>query len=408
MEQTNSSTTQQHYQHEQDELDIGLLFRKIWLQKNIIVGFVFIVVLLVMSGFSMSYLIKPPVKEYSRVLQLNFPSASTGNYPSGQRFAASDILSVKVLREVYKINDLGSHNLDERKFLEAFSVSHYATNVDYINKKFASLLANDKLSRPEIEGLEEEYLQQLNTARAKFVKIAFVNSSLLTLNNVLIDKVLIDIPKIWSRMSIKELGVLNLKVTSGDYYEIDIGERLEYVNMLDYLRKGSDDLDNALSILLADEIGGSIQNIETGMSVMDLKDQLDNLTQFEIQPLFSTITNLGIVKSKFKAKLYLQNTIQDLSDQKISLQEKQRNYQLILDAYVKRFATGQSQQNNTTGTKNSGFTQFDGSFFDRITAMIEDKSDTKYKQKLLDGQLAILQEIETTNSKLLKLQRALL
>ncbi len=407
MEPEDNNMKSQDYQHARDEIDIGQIFQKIWLRKSFVIGFVSIVILTVLGGFSIKFLTKPPIKEYSRVLTLNFSGASEGLYPSGHRFSASNILAAKVLSEVHKVNNLASLNIGESAFLESFSVSPYATNIAFIDKKFSTLLANKKLSRPEIEGLEKEFLLQLNTARSKFIKISFVDSSFFGLDAVLINKILTDIPKVWSKLSINELGVLNLKNSGGDSYEAGINKRFEYTQMLNYLIKGSTDLESALTVLIEDKVGGSILDTETGFSALDLHQKLENLIRFDIQPLFSTITNLGIVKSKFKTQLYFKNSIQDLSDQKLVLQEKQKNYQIILNTYEKGLSNANSINKNGDRAKSTGFTQFDGTFFDQITSLIEDKSDTKYKQKLLDKRLNIMQEAEVVNGKLVKLERAL-
>ena len=404
IEQMNQEINQMYDQS--NDIDIGLLFRKIMFRWRFILSVVFIVSVIVAAFLSVKIITNPPTKEYSKVLQFNFPGASNGVFPSGQQFVPGDILIPKVLDIVYEINKVASMGISKETFSTGFSASPYAPNINYIEKKFNSLLVNKKLSRPEIIDIEEKYLKELNAAQSKFVKISFVDRQLFGFDLILIDKILSDIPKEWSKIAINDLGVLNLKLVSGKLYEEEAIEHFEYVKMLSYMRKSSFDLKKALVIVNEDEIGGTIRDPESGKTVGDLQLELENLQQFEIEPLFSVVSSLGITKSQFEAKLYMRNAIVDLEDKRNLLINRQKGYQSILTEYVE-MSNSKNVMAKSGQTEAGGYSQFNGDYFDRVTALVEDKSDVKYKQDIFNQRLAVLLTIEDLESQLLRLKRAL-
>ncbi|MCP4075187.1 MAG: hypothetical protein GY744_03255, partial [Gammaproteobacteria bacterium] len=162
-------------------------------------------------------------------------------------------------------------------------------------------------------------------------------------------------------------------------------------------------LDDALVQLLGDDVGGLVRNSTTGKSGYDLQVQLENLISFEIEPLFSTVTNLGITREADKALIYLKNTVQNLEDKRKVLQNKAINYEQIIDQYA-----GSNPTQPSTGEQGTagGYAQYDSSFLDKFTALIEDKSDQAFKQGLLGQRLKVMQNIEDIEGNIIKFQRA--
>ena len=393
----------QQYPDMDDEIDISELFNKIWIRRKFIIAFVFIAGVLALGLSSVGLLKNAPEKRYSEVLQFNFPTAEQGLYPAGQKFSYNDIVSAKVLSDVYEKNNLKSHNVNYEIFVDAISISPFSENAEFIKEKYQSLLANKKLSRPEIESLEKSYLDELNAASSRFVRLSFIESGLQGMDEILIQKILMDIPKTWSKFSIEELGVLDLKIAGADFYQPGLVDRFEYLQTLEYLQGSSRYLDEALKLLLNDDVGGLVRNVKTGRSGYDLQVQLKNLIDFEIEPLFSTVTNLGITRDAEKALIYLRNTIQNFEDKKTVLQKKAINFEQIIDQYAGSNLTNKPiDQNGAAG----GYAQYDSTFLDKFTALIEDKNDQAFKQDLLGQRLQVLQSIEDIEGNIIKFQRA--
>ncbi|MCJ8270843.1 MAG: hypothetical protein MJK04_15750, partial [Psychrosphaera sp.] len=80
--------------------------------------------------------------------------------------------------------------------------------------------------------------------------------------------------------------------------------------------------------------------------------------------------------------------------------------QSILTEYVE-MSNSKNVMAKSGQTEAGGYSQFNGDYFDRVTALVEDKSDVKYKQDIFNQRLAVLLTIEDLESQLLRLKRAL-
>ncbi len=393
----------QQYPEMDDEIDISELFNKIWQRRLSIIAIVFIVGVITLGVLSIKLMIDPPEKRFSEILQFNFPEAEKGRYPAGQIFSYNDIVSAKVLSKVYDKNNLKDKNVDFDQFNGAISINPFSENAAFIKEKYQSLLADKKLSRPEIESLEKSYLDELNAAQSRYARISYLQSQFLGIDEIMVQKILMDIPLIWSKLAIEELGVLDLKVAGADFYQAGLIDRFEYLQTLEYLQDSAKYLESALDLLVEDNIGGLVKSPKSGKSGYDLRVQLKNLIDFEIEPLFSTVTNLGITRDANKAIIYLKNTIQNFEDKKAVLQRKAQNFEVIINQYASN-STG--QQSGKQDGAMGGFAQYDSTFLDKFTALIEEKNDKAFRQDLLNQRLLVLQSIEDIEGNIIKFQRA--
>ncbi|MEJ2693157.1 MAG: hypothetical protein P8166_08900 [Candidatus Thiodiazotropha sp.] len=387
----------------EDVIDISELFNKIAVRWRFILGLVLIVSVFTFGVLGVFLLIDTPEKRYAEILQFNFPEAAQGSYPSGQKFSHNDIISTKVLEEVYRNNGLQQHGLAFEQFVNAISANPFSWNERFIQAKYTSLLASNKLTRPEIESLEAKFTDELNASQSRFVRLSFLQSELQGIDPMLVEKILADIPKVWSRIAIQELGVLDLKVAGASFYQPQLIDRFEYLQALAYLKESGDALSDALEALIDDEIGGSVRGKVSGQSAQDLQIQLKNLLLFEIEPLFASVTNLAITRDKVVAMNYLENTIRDLQDEKDVLMQKADNFSRVIEQYTSHPSQGGVSGNSG---ERGGLAQYDGTFLDKFTALIEDKNDKVFQQKLLNEQLTLMQKVEDLQGKITKFKRA--
>ena len=390
---------------EEDEIDLNELFSKIWRRRRFIASFVLISVLLVLGISALVYLIKPPVKHYGISVRFNFPSSAQARYPAGQRFSNNDLITSVVLKQVYDINDIQSQGIDFASFSSAFTVAPYAANGQFIQKKYEKLLASKKLSRTDIEALEKQYENEMKAAQTGFAQISYVDNQHLGLSPVIIAKVLNDIPRVWSQVSIRDLGVLDLKVPGKQFYQPELIEQYEYLQAVQYMLDSVNRFQKILDVLQKDSMGGFVRDPQTGLVVSDLLSRLQSLKQFDLVPVYSVIANLGLVKNREQARLYLLNEIELIQDQSAELKQKIRVYKEAMLAYEMH---GKDTANNAAATTaSSGMVQYGDGFLSSIVGMVEEKKETEYRQALLNKQIALSMELQELNTKQEKLKRAL-
>ncbi len=392
---------------EEDEINLNELFSKIWRRKKFIVGFVILSMVSVAGIIAFKYLLIPPVTDYSETIRFNFSSSIQGTYPSGQRFSKNDLITTSVLKKVYDINNIKSYKIPFDNFASSFSVAPYAVNAAFIKAKYKKLLADRKLSTVELATLNEQYLSEIKAAQANFAKVTYVNSKHLGLSSLVIKKALMDIPKVWSSISIKDLGVLDLKIPGEQFYQPNLVKNYEYLQAVKYMLDSTKRFKGILDKLQHDEIGGFIKDPKTGLVVSDISARLININNFELNPMFSIISSLGLVKNKQKATLYLQNEIQSINDKISGLSRKAKVYSGALKSYAIQSKGHSTNRGISASAGNGGMVQYGDGFLSKVIGMVEAQKDTVFRQSLLSKQIEFALEAQTQYSDLEKMKRAL-
>ena len=393
-------------QLEEDEINLNELFSKIWRRRKFIAALVALVMVLVAGISAVQYMIKPSVKNYSESVRFNFPSSIQGTYPSGQRFSKNDLITTAVLKQVYDNNNLKDQKVKFEEFAASFTVAPYAVNSEFIKYKYDNLLANKKLTRTEIEALEQQYIDELNAAQSNFAKVSYVDTLHLGLSAGLIEKILIDVPKVWSAISIQDLGVLDLKIPGQQFYQAELVDQYEYLQGVQYMLDSSKRFKEILDILQKDDLGGFVRDPETDMVVSDILARLENIKRFDLDPLYAVIANLGLVKDREKANLYLTNQIELMQDQMAELKLKSQVYKSAIQTYT---AQGKSSSGGSAagGDLSSGMVQYGDSFLSKIVGMVEQQKDIEYRQALLTKEIDLSIELQEMTTEHEKLKRAL-
>ncbi len=392
----------QPYCVEDDEIDLGEVFRKIAQGKVFIIGSMLLTMLAV-AAIGVLWLAKnPPSTEHSNIIRFNFPTAEQGKYPSGQRFTRNDIVASVVLAKVYQLNKLDQLGISMKDFGAAITATPYAPNAEFIKAKYQKLLSNKKLSQTEIAELEKKYTAELSAAQARFAQISYTSLAMLGLSDTQIQKILIDIPKVWSETVIQDLGVLDLKIPSGKFFRPEHVDAYEYIQGVQYLKDSAKIFEDSLKQLAQDEVGGQIRDPETGMVISDIQAQLNNLKNFIINPLVPLVATSGIARNLDEAFTYSENKIQQLKDQIQTLQEQASIYAQAIKQYRL-----QQTSNGTQNATSQGIIQYGSDFLSKITEPVEKQKDTQFHQQLMEKEIELRLQIAELKNQIKELQRAL-
>ncbi len=402
VQQTPNMPNHPPYCVEEDEIDLGEIFRKIAKGKWFILGSMMLTILAV-SAIGILWMTKnPPSTEYSNIIRFNFPTAEQGTYPSGQRFTRNDIVGSAVLAKVYQLNHLDKLGISMEDFGGAITATPYAPNAEFIKTKYQKLLNNKKLSQTDIAELEKKYSAELSAAQARFAKISYTSLAMLGLSDKEIEKILIDIPKVWSETAIQDLGVLDLKIPGGQFFQPERVDVYEYIQAVQYLKDSAKIFNDALELLAQDEIGGQIRDPQTGMVISDLQAQLNNLKNFVINPLVPLVATSGIARNLEEALAYADNKIQQLQDQIQTLTEQANIYASAIQQYQQQAPTTSKQ---TTGSQ--GIVQYGSDFLSKITELVEKQKDSQFRQNLMEKEIELRLQIAELKNQIKELQRAL-
>ncbi len=388
-----------------DEIDLGEVFAKIAKGKRFIGYFTAVTVLAVVAAGVAWLFMNPPESTYYRVIKFNFPTVAQGTYPSGERFTRNDIVSSPVVSRVYAQNHLKEKGISLRDFGAALTATPYAPNIEFIKAKYKKLLSNRKLSQAEIQDLEKKYTDELSAAQLKFSRVNFTAFADLGLSKTEIDKVLTDVPKAWSDIAIKDLGVLDLNIPSGKFYNPNLINQYEYIQAVQYLKDSTEILGDGLKALKKDQVGAQVRDPETGYRASDLIAQLDNVNSFIIRPLVPLVAASGLARNIPDALSYAQNKIQQLEDQIETLSEQADVYRTALELYQRSGETAQIGAHQAQ-IGETGMVQYGSDFLSKVADLVEKQKDAEFRQALLDKQVKLRLKIAELKTQVKELERA--
>jgi hypothetical protein len=149
--------------------------------------------------------IAPVTRVSSIQLSFNFPGVQDGKYPNDLPFSPEELLDPVVLRVVYDRHQLGQW-IEFPDFQSALAVSQAAGKLVEIRREYSARLSDAKLTGPDRQAIEKEYLSRLRSAASSFFVLGW-HEPRGRVRGVPPDvqaKVLSDIPSVWAGRAEKD------------------------------------------------------------------------------------------------------------------------------------------------------------------------------------------------------------
>jgi hypothetical protein len=385
-----------------DEIDLLQLFRlllktwKHWLLALVIVSVVF--------GAIKALQIVLVVNEetYSKPIRLTFPNAHKLIFPSGAKFAYSDIVAPAVAQLAFERNKLSDHGLTIADLQGGLSAVPYAPTYPLIIRKYEKLMGDKKLSSEQIAGLQKRMDDEIEQATSGEALIT-LRLDKKELPTVVADKLMADIPAIWAEQALKEKGVLNINVqlASGSSLNPDLIRQADGLVAGDMLRTKINLLSQNIDAMSKFEGSQSITDAVSGMKLMDLSLAVGDLNSYVINTLLAPIRVLGLSRENRSTSYYYEDKIAKLKMSLASLQRRSLAVQEVYSSYL-QYERKPNQQggDSKTGGASMVAPQLTGDVIDKLISMSGDAAKEKYKQQLNDKRLILEGEIASTENEI--------
>jgi hypothetical protein len=381
-----------------DEIDLRELVRALW-ETRYVVG----LALLGFAGLFWLAVIALGARDgltytWETRIYFTFSGASEGQYPNETPFSSADLLSPVVIRRVYEQNDLQSTGLSRSDFSDALSVAGYAPTREFIVQRYRSRLEQDRLTAAEISEIEEEFADALEQARQGQARLTLtLRDGLLPDGGVLSDelarKVLLDIPRVWSRYMTEEAGVFasDISLYSADAVEDGLFGAMGELVSTDVLKNKFGLLSSNVEALQELDNAGAVRDPETGLGLSDISAQADWLESFVLEDIRATALQLGVSGNPEVTPRFFRSRIDEMVRRKALLETRAERVQQALQDYL----AGQARSSQVAGMGESiapmrqndlrGATtipQFDSGFLDRLVELGADSGDIQFRQDL--------------------------
>ncbi len=264
--------------------------------------------------------INPKLISHNQVIRFTFQEAAEGMYPNGQPFAISDLVSPRVLARVYDVNNLAERGIREDTFAESFVIRPHVRNYESILEKYNNMMTKMRgMPSREMLRLQEGIRDEIQQITGQAALLSFYTSWRSPLEDYEIDKILLDIPRVWADVAIEDYGALALdtKMYTAALFDDRQFKKLDYYHAVNLLRDNIDSLTEAVQSLFEFPNSGTVTDEETGYSLADLERQIQVARQNHLSSL-SVYTELrGLTKDKDKLVADQQYAIKRLSDEEL-------------------------------------------------------------------------------------------
>ena len=276
-----------------DETDLKDLLRAIIRTRVVLVVALLVVTALFWTTMIGLSALAPPTIAHSLNIYLTFEGATEGTYPNKTEYRPYDIIAPVVMNRVYDESALTNY-IERDDFISGFTVVPYAPDQALIRSKYK--LDTDRLSQVEIENLQKQLRNELNQSASTAATISFTTTNSNIPRNVLQDA-LRNIPEIWARHMVSNLGVLNYETTiySSKVVDAELINRMDYLIAFEIFREKIRLLRENINAIEALPNGRLVRDDESGLSTPDLERAVFDMEQYRIKPLETPIRDLGPV-----------------------------------------------------------------------------------------------------------------
>ena len=358
------------------------------------------------------YLQLPSGHHSTLKFRLLFDGAEDGEYPSGVRFGANDIISKPILHEVYERNNLARFGAFD-DFQTAFHVAITPSpDLRGLASEYSIKLASRKLTAVDQARLEKEYKEkreglsrgldhELNMDLTMPVTSAMPNKTRV--------KVMKDLLNTWAEEAAETKGAVRyqIAVLSKNILpkEFILGE--DFFVASDILRLKLRRVVRNIDQMLHLPGAMSFRTSQEKLSLSEIRMLLNDTHRFKLIPIMHQIRTFGLAENAERTRDYIQGRIYNIKLAKTTVAGRVKVLTEALAAYsqVPRRTLGLPQgARGTSGQAGAGdvpalIPQIGDSFLDRIIEMAQVSDDLKFKQSYTDriteeGLLEVEQEAD--------------
>lgn len=385
-----------------DEIDLRELVKAIWDTRwpvmAAVIGFtalfwLAVVALGVRSGVTYSW---------DAQVQFTFEGVEEGIYPDETPFDPSDMLSPIIVQRVFEQNQLDEHGLTLAEFSNALSVEPFAPTREFIVQRFRGELQQASGSA-QINSIQQEFAEALEVASRAYALITLnledgVSPTQGVLDDRLVRKVLLDVPKIWARYMTEQAGVFaeSMRIYSAETIESGALGVMDGIVSADIIRGQFDLLERNIDAIEGLANSGNVRDPETGLRLGDIKAQANWLENFVLESArVSLVADVDTNNPRATARFFEGRMAELIRERDVLLQRAQR-VESALDSYNRGGSSGLSAGAGRSSSVSSlpdefgggtTISQFGSDFISRLIELGSNAADLEFRQELTQERL---------------------
>jgi hypothetical protein len=323
--------------------------------------------------------IRPARQETTLVFRLLFEGVDRGQYPTGKRFTPSDIVTTKVLQEVYRRNAL-ERFIKFEDFKDALAVTARNPAIDRLRREYQGRLQDRRLTPADKKKLEEEYeLQAKPLLGGQYTLVLDIPGSFARWPETLAGKVLDDTLAAWAEQS-RDLGVFKFDLnTFSENILTEINpDTDDYPVLLDRLRVVIERVRENLNELARVPGARLVRVGERKVSLGELEAALNDDVKYRLSMIEAPVYTLNFSRNRTLSGAYIR-------EQLFRLQRETQSVRSQIAAAKEGLADySASRSGASSGGEGIAGGAGGDSFIDRMLDLSTRGSDVAFRQDLVN------------------------
>lgn len=323
--------------------------------------------------------IRPARQETTLVFRLLFDGLDRGQYPTGRQFTPSDIVTTKVLQEVYRRNAL-ERFIKFEDFKDALAVTARNPAIDRLRREYQGKLQDRRLTPADRQKIEEEYeLQARSQLGGQYTLVLDVPGSLARWPETLAGKVLDDTLAAWAEQS-RDQGVFKFDLnTFSENILAEINpDTDDYPVLLDRLRVVIERVRQNLTELARVPGARLVRVGERQVSLGELEAGLNDDVKYRLSMVEAPVYTMNFSRNQTLSGAYIREQLFRLQRETQSVRSQIAATQDGLADY------SASRSGATPGNEGNAGGAVGDSFIDRMLDLSTRGSDVAFRQELVN------------------------
>jgi hypothetical protein len=329
------------------------------------------------------YLKAPQQRLTTLPFKLEFQGADFRQYPNGSSFSTAEIVGTPILTTVYQANDLKRY-LSFADFSRSIFILESNSELEKLARQYEGRLSDPKMTSVERTRLEEEFAQKRESLTRSELSINFLTQRG-KIPKAVINKALSDVLAAWADYAnrIKGVSRYRVPVLSRRVLAGTAVESADPLIAVDSWRGSIVTFVQTIDTLLTIP-GTEVVATREQVTLPEIKQRLIDLNRRTVQPLEFALRSASLSPSTSQ---YLRSQLINAELSRQTAEGRVLALKNSLDAYNARGQQSPPAPSGTqppNGSSETVMPQLTESFFDRLIALTNQRTESQYRQTLVD------------------------
>ncbi len=373
-----------HIDDSQDEVSLTPVIQKLWPYRRMMALAFAAIAVAYMCVMLITYAVVPRERLATIGFRLTFSGAEQDQYPNGTTFSSAEIVATPILEEVFRKNELGRY-MSFSDFKDGLFVVQASRELDILSAEYQAKLADTRLTAVDRSRLEAEFqTKRASLKSAQFSLNLRRNERLIKVSDTLLSKALNDTLSTWAEQAATRKGALryNVAVLSKAVLKKDFLTADDYVVAADVLRTTIERVLDTVERLAQIPGAEAVRLGKDQIALADLRAGLQDILQFEVDPLLAVIRTSGLARNRARVDAYFADRSFDVQLAKEQAAQRIRTVQDALRAYQSKGTVDVTAPLTDRSQGTTVVPQLSESFIDQLVRLSTGTVDMEYRQRL--------------------------